>query len=78
MLLQVQGTTVEADVRQQLQQRYSPAAIKAMLELGVTASGFSRGTSSSGSSSNRSSSRNSSRAGRPAETALLAETPAKR
>lgn len=72
--LQVQGTAAEADVRLQLQERYSPAAIKAMIELGVTASGFSRPSSSS-----RDSSRGSSRrASRPAEAALLAEAPPKR
>lgn len=69
--LQAQGTAAEADIRQQLQQRYSPAAIKAMLELGATASGFSRQSSSS-SSRGRSLS-----AGRPAEAALIAEVPTK-
>lgn len=77
-LKQVQGTAAEADVRQQLQQRYSPAAIKAMLELGVAASGFSSSSVRSSSSRHGSSGKGSSRAGRPAEAALLAEVPAGR
>jgi hypothetical protein len=80
--VQAQGTSAEASVRQQLQDRYSPAAIKAMIELGVTASGYGRGSSSSrgssigNSSSSSSSSRSSSR--RPAEAALIAEVPSRR
>lgn len=65
-------------MRQQLQQRYSPAAIKAMLELGVAASGFSSSNVKSSRSRGASSSKGSSRAVRPAEAALLAEAPVRK